>query len=409
MKVIVWDYERDREYRFKNVSEDKLKYCLECYKQIYRKEMRKNELGKKIKAAAKRINLLTSVILFISVKLVNDKYIFPYIYDQFLADNIVPFNDDNEIIIDENELEEICGIIEKELGVTIVNEEKDEYLLLDAIKKNKNLTSSQKEFCYQYIDLFIDNQYLDKKEVYHSLLNVEVTYTNRPKNVDSRVKGRYDYFSKEIEIYETDENNSYLAHELIHCISCDNNKLPRFFDEGMTELLSNEYFSKTPFYELTVYPYHTVIIKMLCEATSPDTVLKAYTYGDMNYIIDEMTKYIGDRKEVENSINVLSTILNDNLYGKTISYTKEEIEKECISKIRRCVNYKVNNENMSGFSYYYNERLFSNIYEKNSYSGLNDDISFMGYDEKAYFSNKLKENIDQKYNYNNEKVIKKVK
>ena len=85
---------------------------------------------------------------------------------------------------------DICKVLESEFGIDL-DEENDNSLLLNAIYCNDNLTDSEKDFCSQYIDLFNDNPYLDKERVYHSLLNLDISYKNRPYIYEESIEGVY--------------------------------------------------------------------------------------------------------------------------------------------------------------------------------------------------------------------------
>ena len=121
----------------------------------------------------------------------------------------------------------------KELGYA-VDDQNMNYLLLNAICCNENLTDSEKAFCSEFIDLFNDNPYLDRERVYHSLLNLDISYKNRPYIYEDSIEGVYIDSYKSIGIFVNDENKRVLAHELIHCICSNDGDLPKFFIEGMT-------------------------------------------------------------------------------------------------------------------------------------------------------------------------------
>lgn len=388
MKLIIFDYENNEQYEFNNVSIKKMNYYLENYKNI--------NAQKGLKKEDKYILLFFAFsILYTSTSLLK-------VYGRNLL-----FDNDNlykseKLVVDNNEVESICNILEDELGVTISDEEKDEYLLLNAINKNKNLTDAEKEIYYQYIDMFLDNPYLNKEEVYHTLLNVDILYKKRPIRFDSNISGSYESRNKTIEIYEDSNYNEVLKHEMFHSVFYDNNskKLPNFFIEGMTEFLANEYFAINPYCELRCYPLEISAIKMLCEVTSSDTVLKAFTYNDMDYIVGEMANYIGHdaSKEVIETLDFVFKQIKSEEYN----YEKEDIEKKCIARLRECINKKYGNNYLDQYSYYYNENLFNSVFDKEvAFASYSSRFSNVPLDKKVYFSSKLKNKLQEE----NEKVL----
>lgn len=300
----------------------------------------------------------------------------------------------NSLNVSGEELEGIVSSLENELGITIPEEYEDEYSLLYAVMENDCLTDEEKDIFYGFIDIIKDNPYLDREEAYSSLRNVDILYKCRPYFYDKTIQGVYSYDYESIGIFEKDEDHSILIHEGIHCIFCNGKtaKLPSYFKEGMTELLVNEYFSDKPFIELENYPFEIAAVKMLCEVTSPDTVLKAFSVGDMDIIAEEMATITGDIEVARNSLAMLEKAflkyhgeLDEN---EDLSY--ETIVNEFIPVFRGIVTAKYAETDSNRVSYFYNEILLGNIFYDNAYDSYVDDLVEFGSDHKAYFSNKLK-------------------
>ena len=150
---------------------------------------------------------------------------------------------------------------------------------------------------------------------------------------------------------------------------------------------------------------------MLCEITSPETVLKAFTLNNMNYIIDEMINAGITKKEAEESIKMIDNVLNDLQDGKKHKYPVNEFYEKCILKFRNCINSKYEKLDSNYISYYYNEMLFYNcLFKDTAYSNYYKDIEKYGHDYKVYFSNYLKFCIDRgihPYNESNVKIYDK--
>lgn len=322
---------------------------------------------------------------------------------------------DNTISISDEEVNIICRDLEKMLNVDITEEDKDEYLVLNSIKENDDFGDYKKWFCKQVINMIKDNPYLNKEDVYKSLLNVKITYNNKAKYISDESQGRYNYFFNNVEIFSGYPSLEVLFHEIIHCIY-NTQKLPRFFKEGMTELLTNEYsnIDDCPFKETKTYIFEVAAVKMLCELTTPNTVLKAFTLGNMDYIIEEITSVTGNKEEVELALKTMGDALD--AFKKQKNYDLKELNKNCINVFQKCIDNKYGYDCPNYVSYYYNEMLFYNcLFFQTAKINYNKDISLCGIDYKAYFSSDLKDKIslgkfDQKKEENDaQKILDKIK
>ena len=281
-----------------------------------------------------------------------------------------------------------------ELGYA-VDEENMNYLLLNAIHCNDNLTDEEKEFCCGFIDMFNDNPYLDKERVYHSLLNLDISYKNRPYIYEDSVEGVYIDKYKSIGVFVNDPDKAVLGHEIIHCICANDGSLPTFFVEGMTELLANEYLSDSPFIEFKHYPFEIYAVKMLCDTAGSDVVLKAYTTGNMDLIYEALASYSGTVDDAKKAIGIFEKLFlfldgkNENL-----DFNNDEMTNDLFMYLNSVANSKYgdNSEefNFDRSSYYYNQILFLNIFESKSKDAISADLEELGVFCKPYFSSKLK-------------------
>ena len=301
----------------------------------------------------------------------------------------------NSLSISDEELEKIVCRLENELGICIDEDCKDEYALLNAVYENDCLTDEEKDVFYGFIDIIKDNPYIDRENAYTSLRNVEVSYKCRPYIYDKTVLGVYSHIYESIGIFEKDEDQSILKHEGIHAIFCNEktSSLPTYFKEGMTELLVNEYFQNKPFVELENYPFEIAAVKMLCEVTSPDTVLKAYSLGDMDIIAEEMATITGDIEVARKALNMLDNALLKYHGDLDNDLTYEEIVNGFIPVFRGIITAKYEESDSNRVSYFYNEILLGNIFYDDSYDSYVDDLVEFGSDHKAYFSSKLKNEL----------------
>lgn len=346
------------------------------------------------------INKILSLVLASSILLMGYNVFTIYCLSRhkfFSDDNLFTgkcFSED----IDDRDIEQYISSLEEKLGCEIIEANKDEYCLLNAIEENKNLNDFEKEEFYKCIDLILDNPYLDKEMAYSSLRNVTVhNWLFRPSGVSETTQGDYNYLNGIIRIFDKSDGNTF-DHEKIHCIFTNENtiNLPDYFDEGMTELLNNEYFSDDPFLELSNYPFEVAAVRMLCELTSPDVVLKAYTLGDMKFISEDLAKKCASSiEEADEALNNLDLTLqafksfDDNEMEKARGYFAEATVyfDKVITKLDKKDDRRV--------SYFYNIILLLDMFSDMPYDDYVDDLVEHGYDEKAYFSSKLKDEIAQ--------------
>ena len=286
-------------------------------------------------------------------------------------------------------MKELC-----ELGYAVEYDNMN-YLLLNAIHCNENLTDDEKDFCCGFIDMFNDNPYLDKERVYHSLLNLDISYKNRPYIYDDSVEGVYIDKFKSIGIFVDDPDKAVLGHEVIHCICANDGCLPTFFVEGMTELLANEYFSDSPFIEFKNYPFEIYAVKMLCDTAGSDVVLKAYTTGDMNLVYEALASYSGTVDDAKKAIGIFEKLFLF-LDGKSenLNFNNDEMTNDLFFYLNNVANAKYGDNteefNFDRSSYYYNQILFLNIFDSKSKDAISADLEELGVFCKPYFSSKLK-------------------
>lgn len=305
----------------------------------------------------------------------------------------------NNLTISSQEVEEIVTNLEEVLGVSISEDSYDSYCLLNAIYDNPNLSDSEKDVFYKVISLIEDNPYIDKEHAYSSLLNVDVLYKRRPIGIENNIEGMYIHKYESIGIFENDPDNRVLIHEIIHCIfaNVDTEDLPDYFSEGVTELLANEYFSDKPFVELMNYPFEIAMVKMLCEVTSPDVVLQAYSTGDMNVIAEDIARYTGDIDGAKKALDMVDYTMRrfkgELREDEEYIEDKNEIINGYIPLFRAIIEHKYAPEDHSRVSYFYNEILIANIFGDDPYNDYVDDLVEFGADYKVYFSSELKSTV----------------
>lgn len=297
----------------------------------------------------------------------------------------------NEIKLSDKEIEEMEELVSETVGeeITINNNS----IVLDAVIENENLTESEKEFIYSYKNLLEDNPYLDKTNAYNNLKKLDIIYD---KNADygKDVMGVYINTDNEITIIEDTPEKGTISHEVIHCIYSHRyiKRLPRFFNEGMTEILANEYFSKNPFKETTSYPYEITMVKILCEIVGEDKVLEAYSKEDMTIVEEELRNKtnISEPKEIIERMESTTTALQNN----------EKIDAE---KVRDIIVFldryyeNIDNNSIEYEMYLYNKNIVKGLYDKTPNIKYICNIVENGYYIKPYFSEELKDKYNNPY------------
>ena len=325
-----------------------------------------------------------------------------------------PFRN-NKLILAEAKKKEIISELEDKFDTEIPLENEDNYILLSTVFSNDNLTDKEKNNMFGLIPLLADNSNINKEEFYKTLKNLDIEYTDRPDFMSDTVVGVYFFPLHSINIYVDEKNSNsgeILNHEIIHSMytNISNFAMPHFLCEGMTELLENEYFSETPFLEVNNYIYEVNFVKLLCELVGEDSVLEAYTTGNMEKIYNYLDNIYGTKGDAKSIILRIDEIFNK-YFDSDFSFAKEEL-KELIKKLE---NYfiKTDEEKLIGISdgysnyderigknafYYYENILLTATYE-NRYFVYRDFLDNVGILQKAYFSKELKNSLD------NEKVL----
>ena len=300
------------------------------------------------------------------------------------------YNDKN-LKITEEEQDELFKLLEEESGLSNLDNDRD--LILTAVINNPNLTEYEKKTIYSLVDLIEDNPHINKRTAYANLRDLDIINTTRSEDIDESTVGRYIGINNMIEIYENDIDKNILRHELIHSIFYNSHTfiLPRYLNEGVTELLVDEYFEDNPFVEDTSYPYEIAMVKILCEMVGFDVVLETYSTGDMSIIYNKLTE-IMDKESARKYLDLINKMFED--------YNKDgKVVLDDMSTFLATTNayFKVRDGEIKNEAYEYNKELMINM--KNNYSA-NAYINYVinnGYYKKPYFSSKLKEDTKKYY------------
>ena len=297
---------------------------------------------------------------------------------------------DNRLIISEEEQDNLEEQLSAATGKKITVE--DNSIVLGAILNNENLEEKEKKLFYKVTDLLEDNPYIDKENAYKNLQDIKIIY-DPTADYGKNIVGTYLVFKNEIVIINDNKDNTTLFHEIIHSIYSDSqkkNNLPTFFTEGMTELLTDEYFEEKPFVEVSSYPIEIIMVKILCEMVGSDKLLETYAKNDIKVLEDELRNKLGlsaphelikamdnvCAKSKSKEENDLNRDLN-NIQGAFFNYFKDRLEEDPSE-------YEL---------YLYYQNLLIALKEKSTVDYLNDYLKYLnnnGYYVKPYFSKKLK-------------------
>lgn len=294
-----------------------------------------------------------------------------------------------ELKLTDEELENLEKRISKEIGQDVNDD--DNAIVLGAVLENKNLNNHEKDMIYQMTDLINENEYLDKTEAYDGLKKLDIVYDSQA-DYGKDVMGVYDDYKNQIVIIEDNDDNETLLHELVHCTYSDDNyhKLPRFINEGMTELLTNEYFSDNPFLEEKSYPYEITMVKMLCEVIGEDKVLEAYSKEDTSILVNELNRVM----KIDNADELLKNM--DNLTN--LLEEEKEISDEDLNKVLNVFDEYYKNYDETSIElemFLYHRQTLKLLRSDVPYAGYVYNLVINGYYVKPYFSEKLKEEYSE--------------
>lgn len=315
-----------------------------------------------------------------------------------VADTFIPetrdFSDknlfsDRDMVADSDTISEISYKLEEELGEVISESSPDSFLVLNAVLENPYLTEQEKVIFYDLLPLIEDNPYLNKESAYYALANVDVIYSDSSDH-DATICGIFYPYFDDIKIFYEDASHGVLSHEAIHCLFRGDfvSNLPRFFNEGMVELLSNEYCSSLPFVETKYYCFQTVVVKMLCEIVGSDKVLESFTTKNIDPVCEYLDSLYGNQGDALKFLTQL-----DQIFDELKTNPKDILFLEHVSGAFSSFSMYANASPFIDFSVYrWNELLLSSLFQQDL--AFDTYLNYIGiYDiyHKAYFSQDLKE------------------
>ena len=342
--------------------------------------MKKNsKRNKKLKELKNNIN---SFIKFYTYSFIIF-FILIEILDAYKYKDNIYYHD--ELRITDEQLEELEEEVSKTIGKKITEE--DNTIVLGAVLNNKHLTEKEKEIIYECDDLLEDNPYLIKSAAYNNLEKLDIKY-NEDADFGKEVLGVYIQGDNEITIIKDNSENDTIHHELVHCIYSQHyyETLPKFFNEGMTELLTNEYFADNPFLEEKSYPFEITMIKMLCELVGEDIVLETYSKEDIS-ILENAIKEKTNLSNPHEFIEYIDSVMTSLEEYKTI----DEDKLSSIINVFDIYYENYDKESIEYKMYKQNTTIMKFLKSSVPYSAYEYELMLNGYYVKPYFNKDLKD------------------
>ena len=259
--------------------------------------------------------------------------------------NILNYYDDSSSVSTE-EIKELLNIVDKEIKKDTDNfffdissidtkTEIDSYLLLYSIASNSNINQEEKEVFYNFYNFFNDNPYLNNKDVYERLKDLNLNKSedeDNSKKIDGitySIVANYNPYYNEIIYYEK-PSEVIIGHEATHCIISTYN-MPLSLVEGMAEIISHEYFLEEDeaFSDYNAYNRNTALTKALIEIVGKDTMLKAFSNDNINYIREKLIDQL-----VKQDVSLSEATLDTDTFLKNIDMSfHDSIDKEELDNI----------------------------------------------------------------------------
>lgn len=292
----------------------------------------------------------------------------------------------------QNEVTNLTSEQEDELYITEIEPSTENSSVLLALDVNENLTEEEKETINKFVNLLNDNEYLDKESAYKSLKKLNIIYTNRNPKYSDTTMGIYLIDKDLIEIFN--KSSETLRHELIHCIYSNNKTkfLPDYLSEGMTEILSNEYFESNPFQEEKSYPFEIAITKTLCEMVGSNKVLESFSTGKMSVIEKELENTMDSKSTKQFLSNLNSMFTEYSKYGY-VTNTYQEVYNYMDTFFTN--NYQDDEEKLK--IYLYNKEILKLLNTSDPGTSYLYYLVSNGTYVKPYFSSSLKEKYPNTY------------
>ena len=175
------------------------------------------------------------------------------------------------------------------------------------------------EMMYQLINDF--SEYLVSENLLNTIETLEIVKENDSVFDNENILGYYQKYNNKIVVSpEVDgyAEESVIYHELIHYLSQSgfsiNNDIYGGYigsgiDEGMTQMLTNEYFMSDNTYALNV-----CYVQALTELVGKEVMLESYFKNDLDILVDELSNYMSEDDAYSMIKNVDISVTNHQAY-----------------------------------------------------------------------------------------------
>lgn len=236
-----------------------------------------------------------------------------------------------------------------------VDTENAENLYL-SIFYNDCLTYKEKEYLLNFIQYFVDNQYIDCDEVCNKLSTFTVN-KNNPDLLDLGISAEYTE-DNSITFANKTEREYALAHEIHHCI--ENAALPYetmdWFGEGFTCLVDYEYFDHTSDGE----NIQAFFVRSLCELVGPQVLFKVSGKGDPKILENALIERGVDKKTIKKVYNLFRKVKDQELGGDEEFF---KLRYQTVEALLDMYNVVYDNPPKISRSFYESVELFFGISE----------------------------------------------
>ena len=271
---------------------------------------------------------LIGLALFLGLSYTNIIKNYSSIENALTSSKVVSYLEDNDKL-SEKEIEEILNNINKDIEIITdddkfnlnnidTKEEKENYLLLNAITSNKNMTKEEKELYLDFYDFYLDNPYLDKVALYERLKDLEFVRENEISDETLKMTRREEnktiivtlaeYFTSDNKIaYYYRPSNDTIIHEGVHC-NLRTYNIPSSIVEGIAEIIKAEYFDCDNF----SYYRNTSLTKAIVEIVGQDVVLKSISLDDISYLREALiSNLVKNGKDKDDASMIVNSFLDD--------------------------------------------------------------------------------------------------